>query len=66
MLGFLTVLAQGVFELQREGSIWPFLAVFAFGFAVGIAGHLTSSPEFVLAGIVIAGAAAVVPWFLWA
>jgi hypothetical protein len=60
------VFLTDVLDLQRQGNIAPFLAIFAFGFLVGVIGHLTASTEFVLAGIVIAGAAAVVPWFVWA
>ncbi len=63
--GLLIPLAQRVFDLQRQGDIGPYLAIFAFGFLLGIIGHLTDSVELVLAGILIAGVAAIVPWIVW-
>jgi hypothetical protein len=59
------LLATDVFDLQREGNIAPFALLFAFGMALGMAGHLWGSKDLVLAGILIAGVTAVLPWFLW-
>ncbi len=56
-----TVLAQ-VTGGGAEGDIVPFLVVFVLGFLVAIYGHMTSSREFILAGILIAGLAATLPW----
>lgn len=65
MLALLTPLAAEVIDFQTRGNVAPYLAVFVFGFALGIAGHLVRSQELVVAGILIAGAAAVVPWLVW-
>lgn len=59
------LLAADVFDLQRQGNIAPFAILFVFGMAVGMAGHLWASKDLVLAGILIAGVTAVLPWFLW-
>ena len=40
MLALLTPLAADVLDFQTQGNIAPYLAVFVFGMAVGIAGHL--------------------------
>ncbi len=65
MLALLAPLAADVLDLQTQGNIWPYLIVFLFGFAVGIAGHLVESSELVIAGILIAGVAATLPWLVW-
>lgn len=65
MLGLLAPLAADVLEFQTRGNVAPYLAVFVFGFAIGIAGHLTGSRDLILAGIFIAGLAATVPWLVW-
>ena len=66
MPALVLLLAADVFDLQKEGNILPFALLFAFGMGVGIAGHLWGSRDLVLAGILIAGVTAVLPWFLWA
>ncbi len=66
MLALLTSLAADVLDYQTRGNIAPYLAVFVFGFAVAIAGHLTASRDLILAGILIAGVTAIVPWLVWA
>lgn len=58
-------LAADVLDYQTRGNIAPYLAVFGFGMAVGIAGHLAASRDLILAGIFIAGVAASVPWLVW-
>ncbi len=65
MAAFVLTLAADVFELQREGNIAPFLIVFVFGMAVGMVGHLLASRDLILAGILIAGVTAVLPWLMW-
>ena len=65
MRGLLAALLADVSDLQTQGNIAPYAILFAFGFLVGIGGHLSRSPELVLAGIVIAGVAAALPWLLW-
>ena len=65
VLALLTPLAADVIDFQTRGNIVPYLAVFALGFALGIAGHLVRSSDLVIAGILIAGAAATVPWLVW-
>lgn len=65
MLALLAPLAADVLDLQTQGNIWPYLIVFLFGFAVGIAGHLVESSDLVIAGILIAGVAATLPWLVW-
>lgn len=65
VLALLAPLAADVIDFQTRGNIAPYLAVFVLGFALGIAGHLVRSQDLVVAGILIAGAAAVVPWFVW-
>jgi hypothetical protein len=65
MAALVLTLAADVFELQREGNIAPFLIVFVFGMAVGMVGHLLASRDLILAGILIAGVTAVLPWLMW-
>jgi hypothetical protein len=65
MAALVLTFAADVFELQREGNIAPFLIVFVFGMAVGMAGHLLASRDLILAGILIAGVTAVLPWLMW-
>ncbi|MCU0257881.1 MAG: hypothetical protein MUC84_11800 [Solirubrobacteraceae bacterium] len=65
MSALVLTLAADVFELQREGNIAPFLIVFVFGMAVGMVGHLLASRDLILAGILIAGVTAVLPWLMW-
>ena len=65
MHALLTPLAADVLDFQRQGNIAPYLAVFVFGMAVGIAGHLWASRDLILAGIFIAGVSAVIPWLVW-
>lgn len=65
VFALLAPLAADVLDYQTKGDIWPYAALFLFGFAVGIAGHLARSRDLVIAGILIAGAAATVPWFVW-
>jgi hypothetical protein len=65
MPALVLTLAADVLELQREGNIAPFLIVFAFGMVVGMVGHLLASRDLILAGILIAGVTAVLPWLLW-
>jgi hypothetical protein len=65
VLALLAPLAADVLDFQTQGNIWPYLAVFVFGFAVGIAGHLLQSNDLVIAGILIAGTAATLPWLVW-
>ena len=65
MLALLAPLAADVLDFQTRGNITPYLLVFLFGFAVGIAGHLAQSKDLVIAGILIAGVAATVPWLVW-
>ncbi len=65
MPALVLLLAANVFDLQKEGNILPFALLFGFGMAVGMAGHLWGSREMVLAGILIAGVTAVMPWFMW-
>lgn len=64
-LALLTPLAAEVLDFQSRGNVTPYLVVFLFGFAVGIAGHLAGSREMILAGILIAGVAATLPWLVW-
>jgi hypothetical protein len=66
VLVLIAVLATDVADLQTRGNIWPYLIVFVFGFMVGIAGHLVQSTDLVIAGILIAGVAATLPWLVWA
>ena len=65
MPGLLHLLAATFFDGQTRGDYTPFVLVFFFGMIVGIAGHLTASRDLILAGIVIAGVAAVFPWIVW-
>ena len=65
MLALLTPLAADVLDFQRQGNIAPYLAVFVFGMLVGVAGHIWASRELVVAGILIAGVSAVMPWVVW-
>jgi len=65
VLALLAPLAADVVDFQTRGNIVPYLAVFAFGFTLGVAGHLVRSSDLVIAGILIAGAAATVPWLVW-
>jgi hypothetical protein len=65
VLALLAPLAADVLDFRTQGNIWPYLIVFVFGFAVGIAGHLSRSNDLVIAGILIAGTAATVPWLVW-
>ena len=55
------VLAQ-LPDNSARGDIVPFIVMFALGFVVAVIGHITQSREFVLAGILIAGLAATLPW----
>lgn len=65
MPGLSTILAVTFFDGQTRGDYKPFVLVFFFGMAVAIAGHLTESRDLILAGIVIAGVSAVMPWIVW-
>ncbi len=65
MSGPLTALLAQLPDANGGGDIVPFLVVFVLGFLVAIVGHLISSRDLVLAGIVIAGAAATLPWVVW-
>ena len=65
MPGISTLLAVTFFDGQTRGDYKPFVLVFFFGMAVGIAGHLTASRDLILAGILIAGVSAVLPWIVW-
>jgi len=46
--------------LAAELSIWPFLVVFCFGFAIGLFGHLISSNRTIATGIALVFLATVV------
>ena len=46
-------------------QVAPYVIVFAVGFLTAIAGHLMQSRPLILAGIFIAGLAAVLPMVLW-
>jgi hypothetical protein len=65
VLALLTPLAADVLDFQTQGNIWPYLIVFVFGMGLGMVGHLLASRDLILAGIVIAGVAASVPWLVW-
>ncbi len=65
MLALLTPFAADVLDFQTRGNITPYLLVFLFGMGVGMAGHLLASRDLILAGILIAGVAASVPWLVW-
>ncbi len=65
MFGPLTTLLAQLPDANPGGDIVPFLVVFVLGFLVAIVGHLISSRDLILAGIVIAGAAATLPWVVW-
>ena len=55
------VLAQ-LPDTSARGDIVPFIAMFALGFLVAVIGHIIDSRELVLAGILIAGLSATLPW----
>jgi hypothetical protein len=65
VLALIAPLAADVLDFQTRGNIAPYLVVFLFGMAVGIAGHLIRSRDLIVAGIFIAGVAASVPWIVW-
>jgi hypothetical protein len=58
------LLAQLSGGAERD-QVTPYVIVFAVGFLIAIAGHLTESRPLILAGIFIAGLAAVLPMVLW-
>ena len=58
------VLAQLSGGAERH-QVAPYVIVFALGSLVAIAGHLMESRPVILAGIFIAGLAAVLPMVLW-
>ena len=55
------VLAQ-LPDSSARGDIVPFIVMFVLGFVIAVFGHITASREFILAGILIAGLAATLPW----
>lgn len=65
MLGILSALFAQLPDSSADGDIVPFLIVFVFGFLIAIVGHLTDSRALIVAGIVIAGMAATLPWLVW-
>lgn len=65
MPGPVTLILAALFDGQTRGDYRPFIAVFFFGMAVAIAGHLSASRDLILAGILIAGVAAMLPWAVW-
>ena len=65
MPGLPTLLAAAFLDGQTRGDYAPFVLVFLFGMLVGVAGHIWASRELILAGILIAGVSAVMPWVVW-
>lgn len=65
MPGLATLLAASFLDGQTRGDYAPFVVVFLFGMLVATAGHIWTSRELILAGILIAGVAAVMPWVVW-
>ena len=55
------VLAQ-LPDTSARGDIVPFIVMFALGFLIAVIGHIIDSRELVLAGILIAGLSATLPW----
>ncbi len=64
MLDIAAVVLAQLPDSSARGDIVPFLVVFVFGFVVAVFGHITNSREFILAGILIAGLAATLPWLV--
>ena len=58
-------LAASFLDGQTRGDYKPFVIVFLFGMIVMIAGHIAESRDLILAGILISGVAAVLPWAVW-
>ncbi len=65
MPGLPTLLAAAFLDGQTRGDYAPFVIVFLFGMLVAIVGHVIVSRDLILAGILIAGASAVMPWVVW-
>jgi hypothetical protein len=65
MPGLSTLLTLAVLDGQTRGDYAPYVIVFLFGMLVAIAGHIWASRELILAGILIAGVSAVMPWVVW-
>ena len=65
MPGLPTLLAVSFLDGQTRGDYAPFVIVFLFGMLVAIVGHVIVSRDLILAGILIAGASAVMPWVVW-
>ena len=66
MSGLAIPLIAAFLDGQTRGDYLPFVLVFGFGMIVAIAGHLTATRDLILAGILIAGVSAVMPWVVWA
>ena len=62
MPGIIAMVLAQLPDNSARGDIVPFIVMFALGFVVAVIGHITQSREFVLAGILIAGLAATLPW----
>jgi len=52
-------------DYQTQGNIAPYAALFAAGFVIATVGHLARAREVIVVGLVIAGLATVLPWFVW-
>ena len=65
MPGPLTMVFAAFTDLQTKGNIGPYAALFLFGFVIAVVGHIARARELIIAGIFIAGIAAVLPWLVW-
>lgn len=64
MLGIALVVIAQLPEPGGGGDIAPFLVIFVVGFVIAVIGHVIESRDLILAGILIAGAAASLPWLV--
>ena len=65
MIPPVAVLFAAFTDYQTQGNIAPYAALFAWGFVIAAVGHLARAREVIVVGLVIAGAATVLPWIVW-